>query len=160
MSYLIIKYFHILSMVVLFGTGFGSAFYKWMADRSGNLSHIAVCNRHVVIADWVFTSPSIVFQLVSGLVLLHVLNISLLTPWVVTALILYVVVGLLWLPVVYLQIHMQKIAEHALKQGVCLPQQYHRYQKIWFYLGVLAFLLMLLIVVLMVFKTHVYEGLL
>jgi uncharacterized membrane protein len=27
-------------MVLLFGTGLGSAFYKWMADRSGQLDHI------------------------------------------------------------------------------------------------------------------------
>ena len=34
MTYLSLKTLHILSMVLLFGTGLGSAFYKWMADRS------------------------------------------------------------------------------------------------------------------------------
>ncbi|MFZ2321641.1 MAG: DUF2269 family protein, partial [Pseudomonas sp.] len=48
MLYLSLKTLHILSMLLLFGTGLGSAFYKWMADRSGNLAHIAVTNRHVV----------------------------------------------------------------------------------------------------------------
>jgi len=54
MTYLILKYMHILSMVLLFGIGLGSAFYKWMADRSHNLEHIAVTNRNVVIADWLY----------------------------------------------------------------------------------------------------------
>ena len=42
MGYTALKTLHILSMVLLFGTGLGSAFYKWMADRSGNVTHIAV----------------------------------------------------------------------------------------------------------------------
>jgi len=33
-THLSLKTLHILSMVLLFGTGLGSAFYKWMADRS------------------------------------------------------------------------------------------------------------------------------
>ena len=42
MTYLILKYAHIISAIVLFGTGLGSAFYKWMADRNGNIQHIAI----------------------------------------------------------------------------------------------------------------------
>ena len=33
MTYLTLKYLHILSMILLFGTGLGSAFYKWMAEH-------------------------------------------------------------------------------------------------------------------------------
>ena len=62
MGYTALKTLHILSMVLLFGTGLGSAFYKWMADRSGNVTHIAVTNRHVVLADWLFTTPTVIFQ--------------------------------------------------------------------------------------------------
>lgn len=71
MLYLSLKTLHILSMLLLFGTGLGSAFYKWMADRSGNLAHIAVTNRHVVLADWLFTTPTVIFQPISGLAMLR-----------------------------------------------------------------------------------------
>ena len=60
MSYLALKYLHLISMVLLFGTGLGSAFYKWMADRHGDPAHIATTNRHVVLADWLFTTPTII----------------------------------------------------------------------------------------------------
>jgi len=49
-EYSLIKWIHILSATLLFGTGLGSAFYKWCADRSGNLQAIAHTNRMVVIA--------------------------------------------------------------------------------------------------------------
>ncbi len=152
MTYLVLKYLHILSMVLLFGTGFGSAFYKWMADRSGNIEHIAIVNRHVVLADWIFTTPTIIFQPLSGFWLMYLAGISFSVWWIVISLILYVIAGLCWLPVVFLQIKMAKLARQAVEQKTALSQQYWRYATIWFYLGIPAFIAMILIVFLMVTK--------
>ena len=113
MTYTALKTLHILSMVLLFGTGLGSAFYKWMADRSGHVAHIAVTNRHVVLADWLFTTPTVLFQLLSGVWMLHLAGVPLDTLWVILSLGLYAVAGGCWLPVVWLQIRMQRIAEEA-----------------------------------------------
>lgn len=152
MSYLSLKYLHILSMVLLFGTGLGSAFYKWMADRSGNLAHIAVMNRHVVLADWLFTTPTVIFQPISGLWMVYLLHYPLTTPWILWSLVLYGVAGVCWLPVVGLQIQMRRLSEQALATQTELPALYWRYARYWFWLGVPAFIAMLLIVLLMVFK--------
>lgn len=153
MSYLSLKYLHILSMVLLFGTGLGSAFYKWMADRSGNLAHIAVVNRHVVLADWLFTTPTVIFQPISGLWMVYLLNYPLTTPWISWSLGLYLLAGACWLPVVWLQIQMRKLSEQALIKQTPLPPLYWRYARYWFWLGVPAFIAMLLVVWLMVFKS-------
>lgn len=152
MSYLSLKYLHILSMILLFGTGLGSAFYKWMADRSGNLAHIAVMNRHVVLADWLFTTPTVIFQPISGLWMVYLLHYPLTTPWIMWSLVLYGVAGVCWLPVVWLQIQMRRLSEQALATQTELPVLYWRYARYWFWLGVPAFIAMLLIVLLMVFK--------
>ena len=153
MLYLSLKYLHILSMVLLFGTGLGSAFYKWMADRSGNLAHIAVVNRHVVLADWIFTTPTVIFQPLSGLWMVYLLGLPLATPWVAISLGLYVFAGLCWLPVVWLQIRMRNLADAALIAQIPLPAEYWRYARVWFWLGVPAFVAMVGVVFLMVFKT-------
>ncbi|MBL8472049.1 MAG: DUF2269 domain-containing protein, partial [Rhodocyclaceae bacterium] len=96
MTYLALKSLHILSMVLLFGTGLGSAYYKWMADRSGKLPHIAVTNRHVVLADWTFTTPTVVFQPISGAAMAHMAGIPLTTPWLLLSLGLYLLAGSCW----------------------------------------------------------------
>lgn len=153
MLYLSLKYLHILSMVLLFGTGLGSAFYKWMADRSGNLAHIAVVNRHVVLADWIFTTPTVIFQPLSGLWMVYLLGLPLATPWVALSLGLYVFAGLCWLPVVWLQIRMRNLVDAALMAQTPLPAEYWRYARVWFWLGVPAFVVMVGVVFLMVFKT-------
>ena len=153
MTYLLLKYLHILSMVLLFGTGLGSAFYKWMADRSGDVAHIAATNRHVVAADWLFTTPTVIFQPLSGLWMLHLAGIPLATPWVAASLALFLLAGGCWLPVVALQIRMRNTSRQAQQAGAALPPQYWRDARLWFRLGVPAFAAMLMVVFLMVFKT-------
>lgn len=152
MSYTAIKTLHILSLVLLLGTGLGSAFYKWMADRSGNVAHIAVTNRHVVLADWIFTTPTVIFQPISGLWMVHLLGLPVTTPWIAVSLFLFALAGACWLPVVWLQMRMQKMAAIAVTEATLLPDIYWRMARWWFWLGVPAFTAMVLVVTLMVFK--------
>ena len=152
MTYLFLKYFHIISCILLFGTGLGSAFYKWMADRNGNIDNIAITNKNVVLADWLFTTPTVIFQPISGIWMASIVGLPLTTPWLIASLVLYTIAGACWLPVVYLQIKMQKISQHAMMTGTHLPSKYWQYARIWFNLGIPAFIAMVLVVFLMVFK--------
>ena len=152
MTYLSLKTIHMLSMVLLFGTGLGSAWYKWMADRSGDINHIAATNRQVVIADWLFTTPTIIIQPLTGIGMLVLLEIPFTIPWVVWSFVLYVFAGACWIPVVWLQIKMRQLSEHARLSNGKLNEQYWYYARLWFWLGVPAFLAMICIVFLMVFK--------
>jgi len=150
--YLMLKASHIFSITLLFGMGLGSVFYKWMGDRSGDVSHIAVINRHVVLADWLVTTPMVFYQPISGAAMMHLAGIPLSTPWLATSIVLYLIVGLCWLPVVWLQIQMRDMAELAVLSKAPLPQAYWRLSRIWFWLGVPAFILMVAVIVLMVVK--------
>jgi len=154
MIFLALKSLHILSAILLFGTGLGSAFYKYMADRSGNLETIAVTNRHVVLADWLFTTPTVILQPLTGVLMANTLGISLLTPWLLTSILLYLLAGACWIPVVVLQIKMRNISNSAQEKGAPLPEQYHQYKRYWFWLGVPAFISMVLVVFLMVFRMY------
>lgn len=152
MSYTALKTIHVLSMVLLFGTGLGSAYYKWMADRSRLVAHMAVTNRHVVLADWIFTTPTVILQPLTGVWMAHLAGIPLGTPWVAISLGLYALAGACWLPVVWLQMRMQRLAEAAAALQQPLPPVYWRLTRWWFWLGVPAFAAMVLVVVLMVAK--------
>ncbi|HMW18365.1 MAG TPA: DUF2269 domain-containing protein [Accumulibacter sp.] len=152
MSYLTLKTLHILSMVLLFGTGLGSAYYKWMTDRSRKLAAMALTNSHVVRADWCFTTPTVIFQPLSGVTMAYLADVPLSTPWIAVSLGLYGLAGICWLPVVWLQIRMRDLAEAALASKSPLPESYWRMARWWFWLGVPAFTAMMMVVALMVFK--------
>ena len=153
MEYLVIKYLHIISATLLFGTGLGSAFYKWRTDRSGDLAAIAVTNKNVVLADWLFTTPTVILQPLTGLWLIKHQGYSLAESWLSLSIMLFVIAGLGWLIVVYLQLKMRDISTVSLTTHTELPDIYHRLAKIWFWLGIPAFVCILLVYVLMVSKT-------
>jgi uncharacterized membrane protein len=84
--------------------------------------------------------------------LMHLLNISWTTPWLLISIILYVFAGLLWLVAVYLQIRMKDIALLTQKEKGSLGQDYFRLVNYWILLGFFSFLAMASVFVLMVFK--------
>lgn len=151
-AYLTIKWLHILSSVLLVGTGFGSAYYMFFANRSGNVAVQAEVARLVVRADWWFTTPAVFFQLASGLLLAHMGGWPLTTPWLSLALLLYFFAGACWLPVVWLQIDMARMARQAATTGTPLPPRYKQRQCWWERLGYPAFAAMLVVYYLMVAK--------
>ncbi|MEK8090701.1 DUF2269 domain-containing protein [Thermithiobacillus plumbiphilus] len=154
MEYALVKTIHILSAFLLFGTGLGSAFYKYMADRNGDLRNIAITSRHVVLADWLFTAPTVIIQPATGLYLAHLAGYPLSQTWLWLSLLLFVIAGLCWLPVVWLQIRMRDMACHALATDTPLPERYHQMARIWFWLGIPAFLAITTVIFLMVFKPY------
>ena len=154
MDYETLKWLHILSSTLLFGTGLGSAFYKWCADRSNNLEAIAHTNRIVVIADWAFTTPTVIIQPITGILLITTIGFSYYEPWLIISYILYAIAGACWLPVVWLQIQMRDMAAQAIKEERVLDVHYQRYAKIWSWLGIPAFSAMIAVYFLMVFKPY------
>ena len=151
-DYLAIKWLHILSATLMFGTGFGTAFYMFFVNRSGNVQAMAVVTRLVARADWWFTTPSIIIQPLSGLWMIHLAGFPLSSGWIVWSIALYLLAGACWLPVVWLQLKMRDMAAHAARSGEPLPDRYWRYEKIWTALGFPAFIALLVVYWLMVHK--------
>lgn len=151
-SFFLLKWVHVLSSTLLFGTGLGTAFHGWMAMRSRCLPAMAVSGRNVVLADWIFTAPAVVVQPVTGVMLALRAGYGLGDSWLVASLALYVVVGACWLPVVWLQIRLRRLAENAVATGAPLPPLFDRYAWTWFALGWPAFLGVVVIFWLMIAK--------
>jgi len=150
--YLLVKWLHILSSTVLFGTGIGIAFFKWITDCSGDVRAIRLSSERTVLADWVFTTPAVIVQPLSGVALAHLAGYPVMTGWVALSLYLYVFMGACWLPVVWLQLQMRTVARVADDAGTALPLLYWTYARYWFWLGVPAFIALLGVYWLMVAK--------
>jgi uncharacterized membrane protein len=139
MAYLLFKYVHIVGAAVLFGTGAGIAFFMLMAHLTGKAATIAAVVRIVVLADFVFTATAVILQPLTGLALVWNVGYSLGEGWIVMSIILYLVTGAFWLPVVWMQIRMRVIAEKAAAEGQPLPPAYHKLFWTWFAFGFPAF---------------------
>ena len=150
--YVVLKLAHVLGACILFGTGLGIAFFMWMANRTGDPAAIAATARIVVVADAVFTATAVVAQPLSGAALAYTAHVSLGEPWIVLSLALYVGIGACWLPVVWLQLGLRDLAQAAARDGMALPERYHRLYRLWFWLGWPAFAGVVAIMWLMIAK--------
>ncbi|CAM3815775.1 DUF2269 family protein [Roseateles saccharophilus] len=151
-TYLLVKCLHIVSSVLLVGTGFGSAFYLFFANRSASLEARTVVARLVVRADLWFTTPAVIVQPLSGLWLAHGGGWPLATPWLLASITLYALAGACWLPVLWLQLKMAREVQAALEQRRPLTPSYRRWQLAWEWLGYPAFAAMMAVFFLMVNK--------
>jgi len=149
--YLWIKLVHILSATVLFGTGMGTAFFMLKAYLSRNEQAMKITTETVVIADWLFTTPAVVVQLVTGLLLTTKLNIAYDSLWLISVMSLYAFVGLCWIPVVWIQIRIRNMIANG-----CDRSEYQKLMRFWIALGVPAFSAVIAIFYLMVSKSGAY----
>lgn len=152
---LILRWLHVIGACILLGTGVGIAFFMLMAHRSDDARIIAHTAGIVVLADLLFTTTAVILQPVTGVALAWRLGWSLTEGWIAISLLLYVVTGLFWLPVVWIQIRLRTLAQIAVNGDSSLPAEYYRLFRIWFACGIPAFLAVLTIVWLMLARPSV-----
>ena len=150
--YALLKIAHVVGATVLLGTGAGIAFFMLMAHRTREPALIAHTTGIVVLADTVFTASAVILQPITGAALAHLVGYPLFSGWIGLSLVLYMVTGLCWLPVVWIQIRLRDLALQAAATGAPLPERYFSLFKLWFVLGFPAFAAVLGIVWLMVVK--------
>lgn len=150
MLYLVLKYLHVIGATVLFGTGAGIAFFMVVAHRTGRAADVAAVARIVVIADFVFTTTAVIAQPLTGIGLIHAAGYDWREGWIVASIVLYLVTGAFWLPVVFMQMRMRDLARAAADTGTPLPRLYHRLFWTWFAFGFPAFFSVMAILWLMI----------
>jgi len=155
MLYFVLKYLHVIGAAVLLGTGAGIAFFMLAAHLSGKSVVIAGVARIVVIADFIFTATAIVVQPITGTLLALNVGYSLWDGWIAWSIVLYLITGALWLPVVGMQMRLRNLALKAVAEGTALPRQYHRIFWLWFAFGVPAFAAVAIIFWLMIAKPQI-----
>ena len=148
MDYHLLKIIHILSATVMIGTGAGSAFYLYITYKKSQFSTVRDVLKFVIIADMIFTTPSVITQLITGLMLSDILGFTG-TVWYWVVLSIGFVILILWLIAAFIQVKMKKLIEDKTE----LPPQFHRLMNAWFYLGIPSFLGAIYLYYLMIYKT-------
>src|SRR3569833_1351797 len=126
-----------------------------IAHLSADVPAIAGVARIVVLADFVFTATAVGVQPVTGVWLVYEGGYSLKDGWIVLSIALYILTGVFWLPVVWMQMQMRNLAVEAVNAGAALPQRYHRLFWTWFLFGFPAFASVLGIIWLMITRPEI-----
>ena len=148
----LLRWLHVIGATVLLGTGAGIAFFMLMAHRTRDPRLIAHVAGTVVITDTIFTATAVVAQPLTGILLALKIGWPLTDGWLAVSIALYVLIGLFWLPVVWIQLRLRDLARAAVAADLPLGPEYDRFFRIWFACGIPAFVAVLAIVWLMLAK--------
>ena len=150
-TYLVLKYLHVLTAAVVLGTGAGIAYFMFTACISRNLEALRVVARYVILADWIFTATAVVLQPLTGVWMMLERGWAFTSTWFIVTAALYVATGACWIPVVILQYRMARLA-NAAASFEALGPAFTRAFRWWVALGVPAFVMVLALYALMIFK--------
>ncbi|MDD3519323.1 MAG: DUF2269 domain-containing protein [Chromatiales bacterium] len=153
MSYALLKSLHILGVVLLLGNVIVTAWWKGMANRSGDARIIAFAQRQVTLTDWLFTLPGAALIVASGDYIAYALiGNSWDIGWLTWGRLLFITSGLIWLcALVPIQIRQARMAR-TFANDDRIPERYWRLNRWWYGLGIVAVLLPLANLYWMVFK--------
>ncbi len=151
-AYQVVKTLHIISATVLFGTGIGIAFFMFRSHFAADLEAKLFATRTTVVADYLFTAPAAILQPATGVWLIWHGGFGWAEAWLVATYAIYVVAGLCWLPVVWIQARLRNMAAASAASRQPLPPAYDRLFRIWFALGWPAFIGLVIVFFLMVIK--------
>lgn len=147
MSYPLLKLIHILSATLMIGTGLGSAFYLYFTYKRATIETVRVVLKLVILADTIFTTPSVFVQLITGWMLSSMLGLAY-TNWFWVVISTSVIIFVLWVRAAFIQLRLSRL----LKEENEISEKFHSLMRTWFYLGIPSFLGSLFLYYLMVYK--------
>lgn len=158
--YVMIHVLHIVSAAVLFGGGASIAFFMYGSFKEESIRYKYIAAKMTVKADFLFTLPAAIIQPVSGWWLAHLAGYSFDSAWLFWSIALYIFIGCLWIPVIFIQCRLRDLAAHCLMatnegESKQIMADYHKLARIWGMLGWPAFMSVLVVFFLMVGKFHV-----
>lgn len=147
MDYQFLKLIHILSATLMIGTGLGSAFYLFFSYKKASASTVKDVLKLVVVADSVFTLPSVIVQLITGILLSNMMSM-IFTKWFWIVIAISVIVLFLWIFAVFIQYKLKRLLDEKEE----ITPLFHALMKQWYYLGIFSFSGSIFLYYLMVYK--------
>jgi uncharacterized membrane protein len=151
MPYLLLKWLHVLAAIVAVGANV--TYGIWIARASRNPDVLPFTLRSIKLIDDRVANPAYGALLITGLLMVFVVRLSLTTPWLLTALVLYVLVVLVGLlgytPTLRRQIQLLD------SEGFNSPS-YQALARRGMILGIVLAILVVVIVFLMVVKPELW----
>jgi uncharacterized membrane protein len=132
-----IKFVHMLSVAVMFGTWLGIAAFMVLAHHSHNTSVVALTSQFVVRIELVVMIAAVVLQPASGVPLAYVIGLDPLGEfWLVASIAGYGFVVLCWLAAVVIEFRVRRVTREAALSNVPLPAAYKTLFRVWAMLAV------------------------
>ncbi|OSQ36559.1 DUF2269 family protein [Thalassospira mesophila] len=144
MDFVLVKFVHLVGVVLFLGNIIVSAVWKNAADRTKNPAIIAFSCRLIKITDLAFTASGVLLIAIGGLGMYHVGRIDLVARVnLQSGIFLFIISAVIWiLGLIPLQRRMARVSHSAATHNeLTLPDTYYRAARLWNFLGAIAVIL-------------------
>ena len=127
-----IKFVHVLTVALTFGTWFCLAIFMLLAHRAGNTSVVALTSQFVVKVELMVVAAAMVLQPLSGIPLAYAIGLSPLYEfWIVISSVLYLAIVACWIAAVSIEMRIRGLTREAALASQPLSAGYRRLFHIW-----------------------------
>ena len=149
---LALKFAHMITMAVMFGTWLGIALFMLFAHRMRHTSVVALISVFVVRAELSVMAVAVLLQPLIGFPLALAVGSSMSASWLEVSVAIYVVVVLVWMGGLLIEMRIRRLSRDAAVAKVPLPPSYRRLFWVWSVLTVVGLGGMIAIMALMVWQ--------
>jgi uncharacterized membrane protein len=149
-----IKFVHMITMAIMFGTCLCIALFMLFAYRSGNTSVVALVSVFVVRTELILMAPAVALQPLAGYPLAVAVGASVSEFWLVVSVAIYAAVAVFWLASLIIEMRVRTITQDAALNSAPLPDSYGRLFRAWSLLTAAGLAGMIAIMALMIWQPH------
>ena len=130
-SYLLLKTVHLVGAVIFIGNIVVTAWWKVMADRTGDPKIVAFAQRQVTLTDWAFTFTGVMLVAVGGIGNARLHGMDMTATWLVLGNVLFAASGVIWIAILIpLQTKLARMAREF-ASAPTIPESYWRLERMW-----------------------------
>ncbi|AGI68458.1 hypothetical protein OAN307_c28950 [Octadecabacter antarcticus 307] len=143
LDYNALKILHLFGIILFMGNIIVTAWWRVMADRTGDYRVIAFAQRQVVLTDMVFTFGGVVILAIAGCGMVFHMKENIMEElyaqrWLWWGYTLFIISGVIWVVVLIpIQIIQSRMSQKFTVTDE-IPERYWPYGKIWLSFGALA----------------------
>jgi len=126
-----LKFLHMLSMAVMFGTWLGIAMFMLFAHRYGKAPVMALISQIVVRAELWVMAGAVVLQPLVGFPLAYAIGSPIDAYWLEASAVIYAGVLLVWILNLLIEMRIRRLSKDAALAAAPLPASYRRLFWLW-----------------------------
>src|SRR5580700_3416911 len=135
---LALKFVHMVTMAVMFGTWLGISLFMLFAHRMGHTSVVALISVFVVRAELSVMAVAVLLQPLIGVPLALAVGSSMSAYWLEVSVAIYAAVVLVWMGGLLIEMRIRRLSRDAAVAKVPLPPSYRRLFWVWSVLTVVG----------------------
>lgn len=146
MSYFLLKTLHVVSASIVMASLPTMLSLLSYIYHLHNKTLLLQAYQLVTKCNWLCVLPALIFQLFTGFTIISLQHYAVTATWVIGTIIGFMTITLLWLPLIFIQLHCYDLLQECQQENKPLADAFHRRFRQQYYLAAMIFTILMVMV--------------